>query len=112
MKGSGQILLAHKSPSAKPRPAPHRESVARVSSRQPRVSWNKPLRNRERPSKAECARSNLKSRRRLLAFVLAAVHQQGDLAYQFQFKAIFVGNLLGAAQILNISLQDAVQHVV
>src|SRR5947208_14709670 len=70
------------------------------------------LSDREWPAKAKGARGDLQAGRGLLAFVLVAIHQQRDVADQFQIESVMIGNLLGAPQVFNIGLKNPVKNMV
>src|SRR6266851_5400271 len=70
------------------------------------------LRDREWPAKAKGARGDLQSGRSLLALVFVLIHVQRDVAHQLQIEAVMIGNLLGAAQVLDVGLQNSVQDIV
>src|SRR5271167_828547 len=73
---------------------------------------NKPLGNRKRPSKSKGPRRYLKPRSSLLTFVLGPVDKQGNVSHELQVEPIVVRNFPGAAQILDVSLQDTVKNII
>src|SRR2546425_10191733 len=89
-----------------------RLQVSWLFSSGPLVSGNEFLCDREWPAKTKGARSDFQSRRGLLSFVFAAIHFKRDVAHHLQIESVMIGDLLRAAQVLNVRLQDAVQHVI
>ena len=70
------------------------------------------LSQRESAADAERLGCNFQPRRRLLALVFVPVDLPGNAANQLERKAIVLRDFFGAAQILHIGFQDAVEHVV
>src|ERR1700730_10605732 len=65
----------------------------------------------ERAAEAESARSNFQSGGGLLALVLVAVDLKGNVADQVEREAEVRGDLFGRAHFLDVSFEDAVEHV-
>src|SRR6266851_7908583 len=78
----------------------------------PLVSGNEFLCDREWPAETKSARSDFQSRCGLFALVFAAIHLECDVAHHLQIESVMIGDLLRAAQVLNVRLQDAVKHVI
>src|SRR6266436_2735087 len=89
-----------------------RLQVSWLFSSGPLVSRNKLLCDWEWSAKTKGARGDFQSWRGLFSFVFAPIHLKCDVAHHLQIESVMIGDLLRAAQILNVGLQDAVQHVV
>src|SRR6202030_3115004 len=66
----------------------------------------------EGAAEAEGARSNLESGGGLFALVFAVIDFQRDVADKVQRKAEVRGDFFGGVYFLDVSFQDAVEHVV
>src|SRR5258707_1062320 len=69
-------------------------------------------RNRQPPPHTECFPRNLQSGRSLLPLVFRAIDHAHHLSHKAQIKPPLSRYLLGSFAVLNIVLQNRVQHII